>query len=47
MGLSVQGLGLDIRLIRFTHTPLSSSFLGLSYRILNRNHKRSYLGASG
>ena len=30
-----------------THRPLSSSFLGLPYRILNINHKRNYLGACG
>ena len=26
-----------------THRPLSSSFLGLSYRILNINHKKELL----
>ena len=26
-----------------THRPLSSSFLGLPYRILNRNHKKELL----
>ena len=26
-----------------THTPLSSSFLGLPYRILNTNHKKELL----
>ena len=26
-----------------THSPLSSSFLGLSYRILNINHKEELL----
>ena len=30
-----------------THRPLSSSFLGLPYRILDINHKRMYLGAYG
>ena len=30
-----------------THRPLSSSFLGLPYRILNINPKRNYLGAYG
>ena len=29
-----------------THRPLSSSFLGLPYRILNLNHKKELLGAS-
>ena len=29
------------------HRLLSSSFLGLPYRILNLNHKRNYLGAYG
>ena len=28
-----------------THRLLSSSFLGLPYRILHINHKRNYLGA--
>ena len=28
---------------RVTHRPLSSSFLGLSYRILNINHKKELL----
>ena len=27
-----------------THTPLSSSFLGLLYRKLNISHKKNYLG---
>ena len=27
----------------FTHRPLSSSFLGLPYRILNINHKKELL----
>ena len=27
----------------FTHRPLSSSFLGLPYRILNMNHKKELL----
>ena len=27
----------------FTHKPLSSSFLGLPYRILNINHKKELL----
>ena len=30
-----------------THRPLSSSFWGLPYRILNTIHKRNYLGAYG
>ena len=30
-----------------THGPVSSSFLGLPYRILNINHKRNYLEADG
>ena len=34
-------------MVWYTHRPLSSSFLGLPYRILNRNHKRNYLGAYG
>ena len=29
--------------IWFTHRPLSSSFLGLPYRILNINHKKELL----
>ena len=33
--------------VNYTHRPLSSSFLGLPYRILNINHKRNYLGAYG
>ena len=33
---------------RATHRSLSSSFLGLRYRILNINHKKNYfLGAYG
>ena len=28
---------------RFTHGPLSSSFLGLPYRILNIDHKKELL----
>ena len=27
----------------FTHTPLSSSFLGLPYSVLNRNRKKELL----
>ena len=27
----------------YTHRPLSSSFLGLPYRILNTNHKKELL----
>ena len=30
--------------LRFTHRPLSSSFLGLPYRILNINHKKELFG---
>ena len=33
--------------LRFSHRPLSSSFWGLPYRILNINPKRNYLGAYG
>ena len=33
---AVEGLG-------HTQRPLSSSFLGLAYRILNRNHKKELL----
>ena len=29
----------------YTHRPLSSSFLGLPYRILNMNHKKELLGS--
>ena len=29
-----------VKSLGFTHRPLSSSFLGLPYRILNINHKK-------
>ena len=33
--------------LQLSHRPLSSSFLGLPYRILNINHKKELLGAYG
>ena len=39
----VQGLGSRIQGLGFTHRPLSSSFLGLPYRILNKGHKKELL----
>ena len=40
MGLSESGAHLGVGL---SHRPLSSSFLGLPYRILNINHKKELL----
>ena len=34
---------MPLELIRTTHRPLSSAFLGLSYRILNIKHKQELL----
>ena len=39
----VSGLGV----VGVTHRPLSSSFLGLPYRILNINHKKELLRGRG
>ena len=41
----VYGLGFIVgfRGLGFTHRPLSSSFLGLPYRVLNINHKKELL----
>ena len=41
MGLGGLSYGLQrFGLLVFTHRPLSSSFLGLPCRILNKNHKK-------
>ena len=47
-GFRVQGLGFKLPLDEdssagLTHRTLSSSFLGLPYRILNMNHKKELL----
>ena len=35
-----------VQLFVLTHRPLSSSFLGLPYRILNINHKKELFGGA-
>ena len=34
---------MTFRFLGFTHRPLSSSFLGLPYRILKMNHRKELL----